>query len=226
MSERTSNLYGLPRGNFHIFLILAFVFALFVAVRPAHAAPERLILALGDSLTAGYQLPPDASFPAQLQAALAKEGRQVRVHNAGVSGDTTAQGRARLSWVLNGMPRKPDLAIVALGANDMLRGLPLQQTGANLDAILNEFDKRGIPVLLAGMLSAPNLGQTYARGYNALFPALAKKHDTAFYPFFLEGVAASPMLQLPDGMHPNARGVARMVSGILPLVRQSLDNSK
>lgn len=209
--------YGYRQPLFHLFILLWLACA-----APAIAA-ERLILVLGDSLVAGYQLPADASFPAQLQAALRKENRQVRVHNAGVSGDTSAQGKARLAWVLNSLKKDPDLAIVALGANDMLRGQDVSMTYVNLDAILGEFQRRRIPVILAGMRAAPNMGQKYARAYEAIFPALAKKYDAALYPFFLEGVAASPKLQLADGMHPNREGVAHMVSGILPLVRQDLD---
>jgi acyl-CoA thioesterase-1 len=187
------------------------------------AAAERLVLALGDSLTAGYQLPPGASFPAQLQAALRREGRPVVVHNAGVSGDTSAQGRARLAWVLGRLPRKPDVAIVELGANDMLRGLPVAQTRVNLDAIVNELDRRGIAVIVAGMRAAPNLGREYAAEYDAMFPAIARKYRAALYPFFLEGVAGRPELQLADGMHPNAAGVAVIVRSILPTVRRALD---
>jgi acyl-CoA thioesterase-1 len=193
------------------------------AARPAAApAKERLVLAFGDSLTAGYQLKPGQSFPAQLEAALRKEGRTVRVHNAGVSGDTTAQGKARLPWVLSSLKQKPDLAIVALGANDMLRGQPPAQARANLDAILTELNKRGIPVVLAGMLAAPNMGAAYAREFNAIFPALAKKHGATLYPFFTNGVTAQPKYLLTDGMHPNPAGVGVMVKNILPTVRAEL----
>ncbi len=210
--------YGIPA----IFLKLALLF-LVAAPLFAAAPKERLVLAYGDSLTAGYQLKPGESFPAQLEAALRKEGRAVRVHNAGVSGDTTAQGKARLGWVLSSLKQKPDLAIVALGANDMLRGQPVAQARANLDAILSEFDKRGIPVIVAGMLAAPNLGPAYGREFNAMYPALAKKHGDTLYPFFLKGVAAQKPLLLADGMHPNPKGVAVMVQNMLPTVRQQLD---
>lgn len=183
------------------------------------------MLAFGDSLTAGYQLKPGESFPAQLEAALRRDGRQVRVHNAGVSGDTTAQGRARLPWVLNSLKATPDLAIVALGANDMLRGQPVAAAEANLDAILTELRQRNIPVILAGMYAAPNLGPAYGREFNAMFPALARKHGATLYPFFLNGVAAQPRLLLPDGMHPNRQGVAVMVANLLPTVRRELDRA-
>jgi acyl-CoA thioesterase I len=189
--------------------------------KPAPAR-EKLVLAFGDSLTAGYQLKPGQSFPAQLEAALRKEGRAVRVHNAGVSGDTTAQGRARLPWVLSSLRQKPDLAIVALGANDMLRGQSPAQARANLDAILTELDRRGIPVVIAGMLAAPNLGPAYAREFNAIFPSLAKQHSAPLYPFFTNGVTAQPKFLLSDGIHPNPAGVGVMVKGILPTVRKAL----
>lgn len=221
--------YGPHRAFFHLLAALAtlgvLIFGLPAAAQtPAKAAPprEKLVLAFGDSLTAGYQLKPGESFPAQLEAALRKEGREVRVHNAGVSGDTTAQGKARLPWVLASLKQKPDLAIVALGANDMLRGQPPAQAKANLDAILAELDKRGIPVIVAGMLAAPNLGPAYAKDYNAIFPALAKKHGAVLYPFFTNGVTAQPKYLLADGMHPNPAGVGVMVKGILPTVRSSL----
>lgn len=192
---------------------------------PAKATPPRpqLILALGDSLTAGYGLKPGEDFPARLEAALRREGRQVKVHNAGVSGDTSAQGRARLDWVLAGLKQTPDVAIVALGANDMLQGRPVAPMRANLDAIVAELDRRGVKVVVAGMLAAPNLGRAYASDYNGSFAALAKARGAFYYPFFMEGVAANPKLLLADGMHPNPAGVDVMVTGILPVVRRALD---
>lgn len=216
--------YGPLRAFFHLLCFLAATSTILPAAPalalPKPAAPrEKLILAFGDSLTAGYQLKPGQGFVPQLEAALRKEGKAVRVHNAGVSGDTTAQGKARLPWVLSSLKQKPDLAIVALGANDMLRGQPPAQARANLDAILTELNQRGIPVVLAGMLAAPNMGPAYAREYNAIFPALAKKHGAALYPFFTNGVTAQPRYLLADGMHPNAEGVGVMVKGILPVVR-------
>lgn len=195
---------------------------LFFAPALAQAKPQQLVLALGDSLTAGYQLKPGESFPAQLQTALQAQGLSVKVHNAGVSGDTMAQGKARLPWVLGSLKQTPDLAIVALGANDMLRGQPPAQARANLDAILAEFDKRGIPVIVAGMLAAPNLGPAYAKEFNALYPQMAKKHGATLHPFFTQGVTANPKLLLTDGMHPNRQGVALMVKNILPVVKREL----
>ncbi len=222
-----SRSYGLPRRLFHLLFLVPLVWALPATAQPrAAAAPEMLVLALGDSLTAGYQLRANESFPAQLEAALRREGRAVRVHNAGVSGDTTAQGRARLNWVLRSLPRNPDVAIVALGANDMLRGQPPAQAAANLDAILTELRRRNVRVVLAGMLAAPNLGPAYAREFNGMYPTLAARHGATLMPFFLDGVAAQRPLLLADGMHPNARGVGVMVNNSLPFVRRELDRAR
>ena len=187
------------------------------------AAKDVRILALGDSLTAGYGLPPGQGFAPQLQAVLRRNGLRAFVIDAGVSGNTAAQGRARLAWTLEGLGDKPDLAIVALGANDMLRGLPPERTRADLDAIVAELRRRGIAVLIAGMRAAPNLGQRYAEEYEAIFPGLAHRHGAALYPFFLAGVAGDRALALPDGMHPNFQGIKRMVSGIAPAVMAALD---
>lgn len=181
-----------------------------------------LIWAFGDSLTAGYGLPAGQGFTAQLQAALRKGGGDVTVANGGVSGDTTAQGRARLLWGLRGLARAPDLAIVELGANDMLRGLPVAQASANLDAILTEFDRRHIPVVVAGMRASPNLGTDYARAFDSIYPRLAQAHRTALYPFFLTGVAGRRELIQGDGLHPNAHGVAVIVGRMAPFVQDAL----
>jgi acyl-CoA thioesterase-1 len=188
---------------------------------PATAA-DRLVLAFGDSLTAGYGLGPTQSFPVRLEAALRRGGIAATVHNAGVSGDTSAAGQARLGWVLRGLGRKPDLAIVELGANDMLRGLKPAETRANLDAILAELKRRQIPTIVAGMRAAPNLGRGYATAFEGIFPALAGKYGARLYPFFLDGVAANRSLLLADGMHPTARGVDIITTRILPTVRTAL----
>jgi len=185
---------------------------------PAIAAEMR-ILALGDSLTAGLGLPVGQGFAAQLERALKANGRTVRVVNAGVSGDTTAGGLQRLDWALGD---KPQVAIVELGANDMLRGLDPEKARANLDAILAKLKNSGVTALLAGMVAAPNLGRDYERAFNAIYPSLARKHGVPFYPFFLDGVAGNPELLLPDGMHPNERGVAEIVRRILPAVERAL----
>jgi len=204
---------------------LALGFALIASTSasvPAAAPAQPLIWAFGDSLTAGYGLPPAQGFSAQLQAALRRQGIAATVANGGVAGDTVAQGRARLRWGLRGLKRTPDLVIVELGANDMLRGLPVAQARANLDQILTELRRRRIPVLLAGMRSAPNLGPDYARSFESMYPALARAHRVPLYPFFLDGVAGQRSLIQRDGLHPNAQGVSIIVRRILPAVRQAL----
>ena len=185
---------------------------------PAGAAEVKLLV-LGDSLTAGYGLPRDSGFPRQLERALRANGREVRVIDAGVSGDTTAGGLARLDWAL---AEKPQAAVVALGANDGLRGLAPAATRANLDAIAAGLAARRVKVLIAGMKAPPNLGREYGAEFEAVFAAVAEGHRALLYPFFLEGVAADPALNLADGLHPNAQGVARMVEGIGPLVERLL----
>lgn len=181
------------------------------------------ILALGDSLTAGYGLAPGQSFPDRLEKALRAEGRDATLLNAGVSGDTTAGGRARLDWALAG---KPDLAIVELGANDGLRGLDPKLTRANLDDILKRLEAARVPALLAGMLAPPNYGKTFEAEFNGVFPSLAKDHNVVFYPFFLDGVAGDPRLNQADGMHPSAEGVDVIVRRILPSVRLLMERAK
>lgn len=186
---------------------------------PAQADQIR-ILALGDSLTSGYGLPQGDGFTDQLQAALRDEGYDVVVLNAGVSGDTTAGGLARLDWAL---ADDPDLVIVELGSNDALRGIDPAVSRANLDAILAQLQERGIAALLAGMLAPRNLGADYVEAFDGMYGELAEAYDVPLYPFFLEGVAAEPELNQPDGIHPNASGVAVIVDGILPDVRATLD---
>ena len=166
------------------------------------AGDRPLVLAFGDSLTAGYGLDQGLGFAPQLQATLRRHGIAAAVVDGGVSGDTSEAGKARLGWTIDGMQRKPDLVILELGSNDMLRGLDPGLTEANLDAMLAELKRRQIPVLLAGMRAAPNLDPAYVTRFEALYPALARKHGVAIYPFFLDGVAAQPGMQLPDGMHP------------------------
>lgn len=183
----------------------------------ARSNGELVIVALGDSLTAGYNLAPSQSFPAQLEAALKARGHRVRVLNAGVSGDTAAAGLARLDWAV---PEEADAVIVELGANDALRGLDPDQTREALDHILARLKMRGVPVLLAGMRAPPNMGKEYEERFNAIYPALADKHGVLFHPFFLDGVAAVRELNLGDGVHPNTKGVAAIVAAILPAVEQ------
>ena len=188
----------------------------------APAQYDRLVVAFGDSLYAGYRLAPDEGLAPQLQAALKAEGINARVHNAGVSGDTTGAGKSRLSFVLDNLERKPDLVVLGLGGNDMLRGIKPEETKANMVAMLDELKKRDIPVVLTGMLAAPNLGQDYANAFNGLFPQLAKQYDAPLYPFFLNGVVTDRGMMLPDGIHPNAKGVSRVVEGLSPLVEAAL----
>jgi acyl-CoA thioesterase-1 len=190
---------------------------------PAGASPtEPLILAFGDSLTAGYGLDPGLGFAPQLQATLRRHGIKARVADGGVTGDTSAAGRARLTWTLDGLGAKPDLVIVELGANDMLRALDPAETERNLDAILSELSRRKIRTLFAGMRGAPNLDQAYVQRIEAIYPRLAERHRAAFYPFFLEGVAAVPGMVQPDGMHPTFKGVKAIVLGITPAVKAEL----
>jgi acyl-CoA thioesterase-1 len=181
---------------------------------PALAQPLR-ILALGDSLTAGFGLGPGQGFVPQLQKALNEKGIQAEVLDGGVSGDTTAGGLSRLDWAL---ADKPDLVILELGANDMLRGTDPAETRANLDAMLAKLKAAKARVLLAGMRAAPSLGADYAGAFEAIYRDLAAKYDVPLYSFFLEGVAADPKLNQPDGLHPNEAGVAEIVRRILPHV--------
>lgn len=175
-------------------------------------APLRLV-GFGDSLMAGYGLQGDEGFPARLEAALRRQGYDVEIIDAGVSGDTTSGGLARLDWSI---PDGVDGVILELGANDALRGLPPETTRDNLDAMIVRLEERGIPVLLAGMLAPPNMGAGYEAAFNAIYPDLAAKYDLLLYPFFLDGVAGDTALVLDDGMHPNANGINKMVENILP----------
>jgi acyl-CoA thioesterase I len=183
---------------------------------------DKLVVAFGDSLYAGYRLGPNEGLAPQLQTALGKAGLNARVHNAGVSGDTTAAGKQRLTFVLDNLEKKPDLIVLGLGGNDMLRGIKPAETEANLKAMLDELKKRDIPVILTGMLAAPNLGADYANGFNPIFPRLAKTYNIPLYPFLLDGVVADKALMLDDNIHPNAKGVTKIVGGIAPLVEKQL----
>jgi acyl-CoA thioesterase-1 len=189
---------------------------------PAENLDRPLVLAFGDSLTAGYGLDQGLGFAPQLQATLRRHGIAATVVDGGVSGDTSEAGKARLGWTLDGLDRKPNLVIVELGANDMLRGLDPALTEKNLDAILAELKRRQLPVLLAGMRAAPNLDPAYVQQFEAVYPALARRHGVTAYPFFLEGVAAQKGMQQGDGMHPTFAGVKRIVLGITPAVERAL----
>jgi acyl-CoA thioesterase I len=188
-----------------------------LAIAGSAQADTRTIVALGDSLVAGLGLAESEAFPARLEKALRNKGHDVTVVNAGVSGDTTSGGLARLDW---SVPEGTGGVIVELGANDMLRGISPRETLANLDAIIARLKERNIPVLLAGMRSAPNMGAEYASQFDAIYPQLAEKHGIFLYPFFLDGVAAQSELNQPDGMHPNAAGVDVIVERILPAIEK------
>lgn len=190
-----------------------------VLAAAAGAVEPVRVLAFGDSLTAGYGLPAEDGFVAQLQRALDEAGVTATVLDGGVSGDTSAGGLARLDWAL---ADQPDAVILELGANDGLRGIDPASTRANIEAMLSRLAEAGTPVLLAGMLAPPNLGPEYGDEFNRIYPELATRHDVPLYPFFLDGVAAERGLLLDDGMHPNAEGVDRMVERFLPLMEDVL----
>ncbi|MFB2551393.1 arylesterase [Ensifer soli] len=204
---------------------LAGVFvALAVTFSGASARAEPIALVgFGDSLMAGYQLPPGDAFPARLEAALREKGHDVAIVNAGVSGDTTSAGLARVDW---SVPDGTKGVILELGANDALRGIPPEESRRNLEAIVARLKERGIAVLLAGMLAPPNMGGDYAERFNPIYPELAEKHGLELYPFFLDGVVNEAALQLEDGMHPNADGVGVMVERFLPAAERFLASLK
>jgi acyl-CoA thioesterase-1 len=191
---------------------------------PSIAAAEPVsIVALGDSLTAGYGLAPGQSFPEQLERALRARGHDVTVANAGVSGDTASDGLARLEW---SVPAEADAVIVEFGANDALRGIDPSVTRTALKGILEKLRARGQLALLAGMLAPRNLGAEYAAAFDAIYAELAEEYDVRLYPFFLEGVAADAALNQPDGIHPTAEGVARIVEALLPDVEALVEDAK
>ena len=196
-----------------------------IGAMPIDTTPRPNVLAFGDSLTAGYGLARADSFPAQLEVLLRRSRPHARVLNAGVSGDTTASGRARLPGVLSRLDVRPDLAIVALGANDLLRGVAPERMRENLDVILRALADCGIPVLLAGM-QAPTFLGWFAQSFDAVFPDVAARHRVALYPFFLAGVVGDPTLVLADGIHPNARAIGIVAQAILPHVEAALDASE
>lgn len=196
-------------------------FALLLIVHPA-AAQTLDILAFGDSLTAGYGLEPRDAFPAKLEVALRKRGHDVRIHNAGVSGDTTAAALTRLDWALG---EDIDAVIVELGGNDALRGMDPKQTEQALEQIMTRIEAAKVPVLVAGMRAPINLGPEYAAAFDPIFETTAARFAALYYPFFLEGVAAEPRLNQTDGIHPNAAGVDAIVNGILPSVEALLQKA-
>ena len=199
-------------------------FGLFAHMTPSQAQSRTIqIVAFGDSLMAGYRLAPDQAFPVRLAAKLKARGHDVAVANAGVSGDTTAAGRARLDW---SVPDGADAVILELGANDALRGLPAAQARANLEAMITSLKSKGAEILLAGMQAPRNYGPEYSNAFDRIFPELATKHELLLYPFFLDGIALDAKLNLDDGIHPNARGVDIIVDGILPKVEELIARVK
>jgi len=183
---------------------------------------ERNILALGDSLLAGYGLNSGQGYPERLEAALRARGINAQIVNAGISGDTSAGGLQRLEFTLDNQPSPPELAIISLGGNDVLRGLPPEQTRTNLDAIVTALKSRGIKVVLLGMLAPPNLGADYRQAFDPIYPDLAKKHQAVLVPFFLQPVLAKPDLVQPDRIHPTAKGVEAMVAATLDSIVSAL----
>src|SRR3984893_11501982 len=203
-------------------LILAAVVLALMTIASPSKARVPVILDFGDSLTAGYGVPAGQAFPARLQAWLHERGIAARVVNAGVSGDTTAGGLARLDWAL---ADKPDLVILALGANDALRGIDPAAVRNNLDTMLRRIKTTGAKVLLVGMLAPPNWGEEYKTEFDRIFPDLSRTNGVPLYPFFLEGVAMKPELNQPDGLHPNERGVAVLVDRIAPVVARLVEGA-
>ena len=211
--------FALLRACFAVAILLT------LGLGPAQAgsvpAPTFRLLAFGDSLIHGYGLVAGQTLPERLEAALRAQGHSVEVINGGNSGDTTASGRARLDWTLGS--GRIDLALVALGGNDALRGLDPAATYDNLDAILTRLEAAGLPVLLAGMLAPRNLGADYAGDFDAVFPKLAETHGVAFYPFLLDGVALDPALNQADGIHPNPAGVKVIVERLAPRLGEMIE---
>ncbi|MBO0346759.1 arylesterase [Roseibium sp. CAU 1637] len=185
------------------------------------AEPLKLVV-FGDSLTAGYQLAPEDAFPVQLEKALQAKGLDVSVTNASVSGDTTSGGLARLDWSVG---EDVDAVIVELGANDMLRGLPPETTRKNLSEIVSRLKAKGVEVLVAGMMAQRNLGEGFAASFDGIFQDIATQNDAVYYPFFLEGVALDPALNLADGMHPNGEGVSVIVDNMIPVIETLLSRA-
>lgn len=215
----------MPIKFFSITLALSLAFSahLFRLPTAYGQAGEITIVAIGDSLMAGHNLPLGEGFPEQLEIRLEADGYQINMVSAGVSGDTSSGGRARMEWVLGGVSGKPDLVIVELGANDALRGVEPSITRGNIDFMVGRLTERGIPVMIMGMVAPINLGAEYQQEFDSIFPDIASKYGADLYPFFLEGVAAIPTLNLSDGIHPNEAGIAEMVSRIAPRVASILD---
>ncbi|MEP1207026.1 MAG: arylesterase [Rhizobiaceae bacterium] len=203
-------------------MLSAFFFAVFTTNEALSTETDEgpTIVVLGDSLVAGYQLPPGTGFPDRLQVALNDNGVSARIVGAGVSGDTTSGGLSRLAW---SVPDDTDAVILELGANDALRGLPSKTTAENLDKMVSQLLERNIKVLLVGTLAPPNMGEDYAAAFNPIYGKLAEQYDIPLYPFFLDGVITVEGMTLADGMHPSEAGVDVMVEKILPLVERLIE---
>lgn len=199
------------------FLPFFFCLAMTIALSATARAETLSLVGFGDSLMAGYQLPPEDAFPARLEKALKDKGFDVTIANAGVSGDTTSGGLARIDW---SVPDGTKGVILELGANDALRGIPPEETAKNLAAMILRLKERGVAVLLVGMMAPPNMGADYAARFNSIYSDLAREHNLPLYPFFLDGVVTKAGLQLEDGMHPNGDGIAIMVERFLPTAEQ------
>jgi acyl-CoA thioesterase-1 len=198
-------------------LHFAVIAMLWMTAAGAAGARTIQLVGFGDSLMAGYQLPPGDGFPEKLQAALKAKGFDVSIANAGVSGDTTADGLARIDW---SVPDGTDGVILELGANDALRGIAPEESEKNLDEIISRLRHKGIAVLIVGMLAPPNMGGEYAVRFNPIFQRLAYRYGLTLYPFFLDGVVTHSELQLPDGMHPNTQGIETMVQNFEPIAAE------
>jgi acyl-CoA thioesterase-1 len=214
--------YSRRQATYGILGVVVQAFAFFAAFDMAQAKTLNLV-ALGDSLTSGYGVKPGQRFPEVLEKALRAKGHDVHVINAGVSGETAQDGLMRFDW---SVPADTNALIVELGANDMLRGMPVEGAKRALSAILSKATQQHIPTLLAGMKAAPNLGPEYRAAYDRIFPDLARQYSVDLYPFFLDGVAADPKLIQPDGLHPNPEGVKIIVERILPAVEALLAKAK
>ncbi|MEM9278233.1 MAG: arylesterase [Pseudomonadota bacterium] len=206
-----------PLLHYSLF-ILGLAFALPTAQANAACENKRMVV-LGDSLVAGYGLAPGQGFPEQLGLKLAEEGYKLEVVNAGVSGDTTSGGLSRLDWSVGD---NADVVVLELGANDALRGIPVEVTRQNLDEMISTLKAKETKIILAGMLAPPNMGRQYGDAFNSIYPDLAEKHEIQLYPFFLDGVAAEPTLNLEDGIHPNPAGIGLMVERFLPVLEEVL----
>lgn len=207
----------------HYGFVMLFCMALFVPsvhVNANEACEGRKLVILGDSLVAGYGLGPGESYPDKLSEALDNDLRGLEIVNAGVSGDTTGGGLARLDWSVG---QDTKAVILELGANDGMRGIPLEQIRNNLDQIIARLKDREISILMMGMLAPPNMGSEYGDGFREIYTALSKHHDVPLYPFFLDGVAAEPSLNLDDGIHPNKAGIAILVQNTLPKVKKLIE---